>query len=122
MKILVVDDNSYLLDMLTKFLKLQKYTCHTAHSGQIALSMIEYRLYDLVFLDLAMPGFTGYDVIESLKISDTIKNQKIIVLTAVALNNSDIKFLLKQGVHVVLQKPIPLHELVDYVSQNFPTP
>lgn len=122
MKILVVDDNSYLADMLSKYFKLQKYTCHVASGGQIALSMIQSELYDIIFLDLAMPGFTGYDVIESLKNTDSVKNQKIIILTAVTLNNSDIEFLLNQGVYVVLQKPIPLKELINYVRLNFPTP
>lgn len=120
MKILVVDDNPYIADMLSKYFKLQKYICHVASGGQIALSMMQSEPYDLIFLDLAMPGFSGYDVIESLKNSDSIKNQKIIVLTAVTMNNSDIEFILKQGVHVVLQKPIPLNDLINYVRLNFP--
>ena len=122
MNILIVEDNHNLSDLLSKYFKLQKHICHVAPGGQIALSLMQTKIYDLVFLDLAMPGFTGYDVIESLKKNDTIKNQKIIVLTAVTLDQIDIDFLLNQGVHLVLQKPIPLHQLVSYVSQNFPTP
>ena len=122
MNILVVEDNHHLSDLLSKYFKLSKHLCHVAPGGQIALSLMQTKMYDLVFLDLAMPGFTGYDVIESLKKSDTIKNQKIIVLTAVSLEQKDIDFLLNQGVHVVLQKPIPLNQLITYVSQNFPIP
>jgi DNA-binding response OmpR family regulator len=122
MKILVVEDNHHLAELLAKYFKLQKHICHVASGGQIAISMMQTQIYDLVFLDLAMPGFTGYEVIEELKINDSIKNQKIIVLTAVTLNSSDREFLMNQGVHMVLQKPIPLHELIDYVTQNYPTP
>ena len=66
------------------------------------------------------PEFSGYDVVESLKNSDSITIQKIIILTSVILNDYNIEFLLKQGVHVVLQKPIPLNELVNYIHLNFP--
>lgn len=122
MNILIVEDNHHLSDLLSKYFKLQKHICHVAPGGQIALSLMQTKMYDLVFLDLAMPGFSGYDVIESMKKNDTMKNQKIIVLTAVSLEQKDIDFLLSQGVHVVLQKPIPLNQLITYVSQNFPTP
>jgi len=120
MKILVVDDNSEIANSLSQFFKLQQFTCHIATGGRIALSMMKSEHYDVVFLDLHMPGFSGYDVIESLKNSNSMKIQKIIILTAMMLDDSDIKLLLKQGVHVVLQKPIPLNELISYVRLNFP--
>ncbi len=120
MNILIVEDNVVLAELLSKYFKLQKYTCHAVSDGRMALSMMQTKIYDIVFLDLAMPETTGYDVIESLRNSDSIKNQKIIVLTAVYLTKLDIEALLKQGVYEVLQKPIPLHGLMDYVRLNIP--
>ena len=117
MKILIVDDNLDLADMLSQYFKLEKIQCDIANDGKIALSMIQND-YDVILLDLLMPGFSGYDVIESLNNSGSITNQKIIILTAVSLTESEIQSLISHGVHMVLQKPIRLNLLIDCVRSN----
>ena len=79
--------------------------------------MIKKGSFDVVLLDLAMPDFTGYDIINELEKENIIKNQKIIVLTATSLNDDDIRKLKKRGIHSVQNKPMNVNTLVEVMSK-----
>ena len=69
-----------------------------------------------MLLDLAMPDFSGYDVINELVKENKIKDQKIIVLTATTLDEDSISKLKKNGVHHVQRKPMDASVLVEMIS------
>ncbi len=116
MKVLIIDDNRDITDMLSKYLKMSGHDCATSNDGRNALSMIESRNHDVVLLDLSMPDFSGIDIIDSLAEKDKISNQKIIVFTASSVSKSEIDELIKKGAHSCLKKPIDPDELVMYVE------
>lgn len=74
--------------------------------------------FDLVILDLAMPEFSGYDVISALEKNNKINDVKIIVLTASSINDKDIDVLINKGVKACIKKPVRLEELIQIIS-NF---
>lgn len=106
MDILVVDDNESIVNMLKKFFEIKGYNCTTSLDGRNALNLLQRQKFDAVILDLAMPEFTGYDVINELEKTGKIKDHNIIVLTAYSLATDDINTLLKQGVKSCLKKPV----------------
>lgn len=116
MKILTVDDNQDITDMLSKYLNMSGHDCTTSNDGRNALSMIESGNYDVVLLDLSMPDFSGIDVIDSLAEKNKISEQKIVVFTASSVSRSEIDKLVKKGAHSCLKKPIDPDELVKYVE------
>ena len=120
MKILVVEDNKNISEVLKQVLEIDSHECIVASSGRNGLSMIQQQKFDAVFLDLAMPEFSGMDVIDSLEKSGEIKEQKIIVFTASAINDKVENDLIKKGIYLFLRKPIGFDEIRD-VLKNIQT-
>ena len=116
MKILVVDDNKKISDVLKQVLEIDGHECTVASGGRNGLSMMRQQKFDGIFLDLAMPEFSGMDVIDSLEKSGEIKEQKIIVLTASEIPDSLEDDLIKKGVHMLLRKPIGMDEIRDVLK------
>lgn len=80
--ILVVDDNAINRDLLSRFLERQGHAVQVATSGQKALDMIAADAFDLVLLDITMPGLNGYQVLRRLKNSATWRDLPVIMLSA----------------------------------------
>ena len=112
MAILFIDDNKSLTKALSKFLSAKGYEHTVSNSGREGLKLIQEQKFDKVLLDLSMPEFSGYDVIDSLEKSGKIKELKIIVLTAASVHNAEITELKRRGVVCFLKKPVKLDELV----------
>ena len=66
-KILVVDDNRMNRLKLSLSLEQQGHTVGLAEDGQQALEMLKARPFDVVLLDIVMPGMDGYQVLERIK-------------------------------------------------------
>lgn len=106
MKILLIDDNVEIDKMLQKYLQTKGEECIATTDGRNGLALMRQQRFDIVLLDLAMPDFTGFDVVNELSKSDEIKHQKIIVLTAASISQDQVDRLLKAGVKSVLRKPV----------------
>ena len=106
MKILVVDDNESIFKMLQKFFKIKGYDCTVSLDGRNALDLSLHQKFDMVILDLAMPEFSGYDIINDLEKNGKLKEQNIIVLTASPISTEIGNSLLKRGVKSCLRKPV----------------
>ena len=77
--ILIVDDDDKIRDLLRQFLKEKGFIVSTAENSQDAKSKIDIFNFNLIILDVMMPGQSGYELTKELKIS---KNIPIILLTA----------------------------------------
>jgi len=117
MKLLIVDDNTSITDMLSKYLTIKGYEVSVVNSGRNALNMINSNKFDTVLLDLSMPDFSGMDVIDALEKQGQLKNQNIVLFTASSVANETIdKLLEKDGIKTCLKKPVKLGELVQTIS------
>ena len=116
MKILIVDDNDRINSMLSKYLRTKGYDCITSNTGRNGLRLIKEEKFDAVLLDLYMPEFSGYHVIDALEKEDNLKDLKIIVFTASDISSLDIEQLLKRGVHGCIKKPVQLNQLLQTLS------
>ena len=89
------------------------------NEGKIGLESIRNEDYDLILLDLAMPEFTGLDVIKSLEQDGIIESKNIVIFTA----SSDRKILdeiKNSGVKEVFKKPCSLDDLVELIEKYRP--
>ena len=118
MKILGIDDNEDILNLLKTVLTSKGHDFTQAGNGRDGVKLIEEQNFDAILLDLAMPGFSGIDVIESLKKNDTIKNQKIILFTASSATNKEIDVLLQHdSVKSCIRKPVDIDVLINKVEE-----
>lgn len=83
-KILVVDDNIDVIYSVVQGLKsiTDKFVCSEAKSGKEALEMMNKDTFDLVLLDIMMPGMDGWTVAASIKGNSKLKKTPIVFLTA----------------------------------------
>ena len=117
MKILLIDDNDDITKMLQKYMTLKGHSCSVANNGLSGLDLINKQTFDVIILDIAMPTFSGNDVIDALHKNGRIKNQNIVTLTASILTG-DIESLLKsKGVNLCLKKPIDPDVLLEHIQQ-----
>lgn len=117
MKILIIDDNGDIAKMLSKYLTMKGHSCSAVNDGQSGLSLMENQRFDAVILDLAMPEFSGRDVIDALHKNGKIKEQNIVTLTASSITYDDEAILKSKGVRACLRKPIDPEVLLDYMLQ-----
>lgn len=111
MKILVVDDNSDITDLLSKFLRAKGHECVATRDGEEGLLLCLNNEFDAIILDLAMPGFTGKDFLDTLIQEGKVHQQRIIVLTAMPLGSVKIEDR-HRGICEVLRKPCRLDVLL----------
>ena len=80
--VLVVDDNSMNRDLLSRYLKRQGLDVVTAENGIQALEMVNSQSFDLVLLDILMPGINGYQVLKRLKSEEAWRDIPVIMISA----------------------------------------
>jgi two-component system, OmpR family, response regulator len=102
--------------MLSKYLRVKGIECIVSNDGRNGLTLIEQERFDAVLLDLAMPDFTGVEVIEHLNKSGQTKSNKIILFTASSITDEQIQDLIKKGAHSCLKKPVRLEVLLKAIG------
>lgn len=117
MKLLLIDDNKDITTMFSKYFTQKGHSCSICNDGHNGLNMITTGQYDVVLLDLAMPEFSGSDIVEALYKTGAIAKLNIVALTASSISSDKDEELKKKGVRAVLKKPIDPDELLDYLQQ-----
>lgn len=105
MKILVVDDDPGVRELVEDFLRSRGYEVDTAADGEAALEKIARQTPDLLLLDLMMPGINGMDVLRQLPPS--ARDLPVIVVTAVTEEEVG-RAALRSGAIDYVTKPIDL--------------
>src|SRR6056297_610863 len=80
-KILVVEDDKFFREMITRKLDKEGYDVYQAVDGEEGLEKIREEKPDLILLDLIMPGVGGFEVLEKAKDDSDIKDIPIIILS-----------------------------------------
>jgi len=118
LKILIIDDNEQITKMLTTFLELKEQQCTVANDGKEGLNLIKENKHDVVLLDLAMPEFDGYAVIQDLEDNNLLKDRKIIVFTASTVTQEVLDGLVERGVNSYILKPIDIDVLLSKIIET----
>ncbi len=113
--ILVVDDEVDFLETLMNRLKKRKIDTMGCRSGEEALELMQNKIFDVVILDIKMPG--GMDGIETLREIKKIQPQaEVILLTGHGSVQTSVDGI-KLGAFDYLLKPIKLEDLLEKVAQ-----
>lgn len=107
--ILIVDDDTRILKLLKKFFKQNNFLVSVAHSVKEAEELLLYFIFDLLILDVMLPGITGLDFAKKIKTSGN--SMPIVMLTALSDPLDRIKGL-EAGVNDYLSKPFEPKELL----------
>ena len=110
-KILVVDDEKPICDLIDLNLSASGYQCRTVQDGLEALNIIESEPFDLILLDIMLPGADGYDIMEYIRPMGI----PVIFITAKHEVRDRVKGL-KLGADDYLVKPFDVVELVARVE------
>ncbi|MFA5451216.1 MAG: HD domain-containing phosphohydrolase [Dehalococcoidales bacterium] len=107
-RILIVDDESSIRTLLGMSLSKIGYGCDKASNAEEALSLLEKRLYDLVLLDISMPGITGRELLPVIK----SKYHDTAVIMATALGDASLAIkCMKEGAYDYITKPFDFNDL-----------
>lgn len=80
-KVLVVEDDDFLLEMYSTKLELEGFKVYNATNGVQGLKVAQREEPDLILLDLNLPEMSGFEVLEQLKNTENTKNISVVVLT-----------------------------------------
>lgn len=112
-RILLADDDPRLLESLRVLLQLYNYQVETALGGQNAIDKLTSNEYDLLLLDLKMPGISGHDVMQYMS-EHNIDTMTIVISGETSLD--DIGKALRFGAYDYLKKPYVPEELTSTVN------
>jgi two-component system, NtrC family, response regulator HydG len=111
--ILVVDDNKDLLNTFALILKRKGYIVDTAEDGLQALDKFGKRPFDVVLMDVIMPGLTGIDTLHKMR--EVNPRTKVILMTAYC-EDEQMQKALSEGAYGALYKPVNIAKLMELLS------
>ena len=108
-RVLVVDDEASIRDLLAKTLALAEYDVDAAPDGRAAIARLRAQTYDLLITDLKMPGMDGLTLIrEARRLAPTLP---VVIITAYSTEASAIEAI-NLGVHGYLTKPFRIAKIL----------
>src|SRR4030042_1164858 len=107
-RILIVDDDEAMLDACSQILTREKYVAVVAETGEKGLALLKKEIYDLIILDLKLPGISGMELLK--KIKEETPEIPVVMITGFATVESAIEAM-KSGAFDYIMKPFPPDEL-----------
>jgi len=115
-KILIVDDDLELLSTMSRYLELKCLEVFGKTSGEEAAELMAKENFDLIILDIVLPGINGIEILKSIKKKDP--QQKVIVMTAMLSIENTIAAL-REGAVEYLLKPFSSMEYIWTVIEDY---
>ncbi len=116
-KVVVIEDDPEMINLVKIILKKEGFDVTGAMGGRDGLDAIEHISPDLVLLDLMMPDIDGWEVYQTMKASDQMKNIPVIIITAKAQSIDKVLGLHIAKVDDYITKPFSPNELVASVRR-----
>src|SRR5258706_10162421 len=113
-RILVVDDERVIREILAEFLSLEGFSVHTVEDGEKALTELRLHSYDLLITDLKMPRLSGLQLLEK------IEAERLGVLTVLMTGFGTVETAIeamKKGAYDYLLKPFKVEEVIHVVER-----
>lgn len=115
-KILYIEDNPSNLRLVEQLIGIRDdIELYTAHNPRLGIDLAEVHQPDLILLDINMPGMDGYQVLEILKDTDSLKNTPVIAVTANAMP-SDIEQGRAAGFNDYVTKPLQVNSFLSLID------
>jgi two-component system response regulator (stage 0 sporulation protein F) len=108
MKVLVVDDEVFIRELIVEYLSMKGYEVFSADNGREAIDRFEAESPEVMLLDIKMPGISGIEALR--KIKDTGKDVFVIMLSAFG-DFETVQETLRTGANCYMEKPFTLERL-----------
>lgn len=113
-KILVIDDDTFMCDLLVNHLKQNNFEAQGTYSGKNGIKMVENSHYDVVLCDYRLPNTDGYEVLQQIKAKKPAL--PVIIMTAYAEIKMAVK-LIKSGAFDYVTKPVQPEEIKNLIHK-----
>jgi len=121
-KIMVVDDEYEVADIVKKMLESEGYEVEVANSGDECLEKLKEVTPDLILLDIMMPGMDGWETLRNIKSNDKTRDIPVSMLTALPLTPDDTRDKPLDSIENYIVKPftkkILLHKIQDILDRK----
>ena len=117
-RILVVDDEASMRDVLSIMLHREGYQVDTAVDGAQAVTHLRDHTYDLVISDIKMPRMTGLELLKAVRASDDYKDIPFLMVTAEA-QKQNVLDAVQAGVSNYVNKPFTAEQISDKLEKMF---
>lgn len=113
--ILVVEDNLMNMELVAYLLKSNGMEVTQAFDGVEALEMLKKRSFDLILLDIQLPGMDGMEILKNIKENPILRHLSVVALTAHAMQGDEAKFI-DAGCIGYISKPIDVSSFIGTVQ------
>ena len=114
--ILVVEDNPMNMELAVDLLESYGYEVTPAEDGFEVFERVKDTKFDLILLDIQLPGMDGPEVLERLKADPATRAVPVVALTAHAMSGDEARFI-EAGCAGYISKPIDIHQFKTDVAQ-----
>lgn len=114
-KILVVDDDPYILMSLEYLMKKNGYQVMIARNGSEALDLVVNKMPDIILLDIMMPDVDGYEICRQIKKSEKLKDIKVVFMSAKS-KEADIQKGYDLGASFYITKPFSTRDMLKQIN------
>ncbi|MBI5625369.1 MAG: response regulator [Elusimicrobia bacterium] len=118
-RILVVDDDNTIRDLLKEILEMNGHLVDQATNGKEALDLIKRNPYDLVVMDRNMPMMDGVQAVTIIRSNPRLLSMKIIMCTSASVVK-EVDEAFKAGANDYVVKPIEIAKLLAKVNKHLP--
>lgn len=116
-KILIVEDDLFLLGMYATKFELEKLRVFTAEDGEKGFKIAEKEVPDIILLDIMLPGIDGFEVLKKLQADDKLKGIPVVLLTNLSQKNEVEKGLEMGAVDYLIKAHFMPSEVVDKIKK-----
>jgi CheY-like chemotaxis protein len=110
-KVLVVEDDNISMQLVCEILNAKGFKTEVASNGLDAIKMTENELYDLILMDIELPGMDGIETTRIIKNNLKYKDVPIIALTAYAMRGDKARFI-DAGLDDYISKPLDVSDFI----------
>ena len=118
LQVLIVEDDKDFADSVTEVLEFDEHQVTVLASGEEAVANYDEEAFDLVLLDIKLPGMSGLECLRAIRTINPIANVMIMTGANTEQNRQEAK---DSGALLVLQKPFDPLRLLELVKHNFST-
>jgi len=116
-KILIVDDNEVTLTSIKEMIESMGYKVKTVTNGKQALKILQQNSFDLVLLDILMPGMSGIDVLKRIRADKKLHNLGVAFLTVLDEIGIDKNIIEKLKPIAHIHKPVHFQDLKSQLNK-----
>ena len=120
-KILIVDDQANIREMTALVLSGAGYAADTAGSGEAALDALGRQLYDLVLLDINMPGMDGWETLRLIRADQALEAMPVVMFSIKGEMRDKIEGM-QEGATDYITKPFEVDHLIERVGRVLEVP